>query len=69
MARQDHMNSDEKIDHRFLANFRGHLLWPIFAVIVFVIIGLAVLSPWAGDDNDIGPNALPTPVQAGTPSP
>ena len=70
MARRENTNPDERIDHHFLANFQGHLLWPILAVIVFVVIGLVVLSPWGGSsDDDSGPNALPTPAQSGTPNP
>jgi hypothetical protein len=33
MNRQDHMNPDERVDNRFMTNFRAHLLWPMLAVI------------------------------------
>ena len=49
-------------------NFKPHLLWPILMVVVLVAVGLFVLSPWGGQDEEDTP-ALPTPPVAGTPNP
>lgn len=69
MARQDRMNPNENTDE-LPSHLRAQLLWPILAVVVFIIIGLVVLSPWSDETStESGPNALPTPAQAGTPSP
>jgi hypothetical protein len=68
MNRQHHMNSDDRVDKRFLEQFRVQMLWMVAAVIVLAVIGLAVLSPWTSDDDSSSP-ALPTPVSAGTPNP
>ncbi len=68
MNRQDHANSDQRVDKPFIQNFAPHLLWPVLAVIVIAAIGLFVLSPWA-DDSDSATPALPTPATSGTPNP